>query len=89
MGGNLINYPEDVRTPMANLLLIKIFINSVISTKGAKFANADLSNFYLMMPLKWPEYAKIKISDIPEEVIDEYKLGEKTTTDRYIYISKS
>ena len=64
MGGNLINYHEDVGTPMANLLLIKIFINSVISTKGAKFANADLSNFYLMMPLKWPEYAKIKISDI-------------------------
>ena len=35
MGGNLINYPDDVGTPTANLLLIKIFLNSVISTPGA------------------------------------------------------
>ena len=28
MGGNLINYPDDVGTPTANLLLIKIFLNS-------------------------------------------------------------
>jgi len=60
MGGNLINYPDDVGVPTANLLLIKIFLNSIISTKGAKFANADLANFYLMSPLKRPEYAKIK-----------------------------
>ncbi len=52
VGGNLINYPEDVGTPTANLLLIKIFLNSVISTRGAKFAGADLANFYLMTPLK-------------------------------------
>ena len=32
MGGNLIDYPDDVGTPTANLLLIKIFLNSVIST---------------------------------------------------------
>ena len=86
MGGNLINYPEDVGTPTANLLLIKIFFNSVISTPGAKFANADISNFYLMTPLKRPEYAKIKLSDIPEEVIKEYKLHEQATPDGWIYI---
>jgi hypothetical protein len=52
MGGNLMNYPDDVGTPAANLLLIKIFLNSVISTPGAKFATADLANFFLMTPLK-------------------------------------
>ena len=86
MGGNLINYPDDVGTPTANLLLIKIFLNSVISTKGAKFANADLANFYLMTPLKRPEYAKIKLSDIPEEVITEYNLNQHATQDGWIYI---
>ena len=60
MGGNLINYPDDVGVPTANLLLIKIFLNSVMSTKGAKFTNADLDNFYLMSLLKRPKYAKIK-----------------------------
>ena len=89
MGGNLINYPEDVGTPTANLLLIKIFLNSVISTRGAKFAGADLANFYLMTPLKRPEYAKIKLSDIPEEVIKEYNLHQYATPDRWVYIKVS
>jgi hypothetical protein len=79
MGGNLINYPDDVGTPTANLLLIKILLNSVISTPGAKFATADISNFYLMSPLmKRPEYAKIRLSDIPE--------CEKPTPDGWVYI---
>ena len=86
MGGNLINYPDDVGTPTANLLLIKIFLNSVTSMPGAKFANADMSNFYLMTPLKQTEYAKIKLSDIPEEVIQEYNLREKATPDGWVYI---
>ena len=89
MGGNLINYPEDVGTPTANLLLIKIFLNSVISTRGAKFAGADLANFYLMTPLKRPEYAKIKLSDIPEEVIKEYNLHQYATPDGWVYIKVS
>ena len=54
-----INYPDDVGTPTLKLLLIKIFLNSVILTSGALFATADISNFYLMTPLKWPECAKI------------------------------
>jgi len=81
MGGNLINYPDDVGTPTANLLLIKTILNSVISTQGAKFAGADLANFYLMTPLKRPKYAKIKLSDIPEEVIKEYNLHQYATPD--------
>jgi hypothetical protein len=86
MGGNLINYPDDVGTPTANLLLIKIFVNSVICTPGARFANAGISNFYLMTPLKRPEYAKVKLSDIPEEVKQEYKLRDKVTPDGFVYM---
>jgi hypothetical protein len=84
-----INYPEDVGTPTANLLLIKIFLNSVILTRGAKFAGADLANFYLMTLLKRPEYAKIKLSDIPEEVITENNLHQYATPDGWVYIKVS
>jgi hypothetical protein len=72
LGGNLIHYPKDVGTPTANLMLIKIFLNSVISTDKAKLATADLSNFYLMTPLKQPEYGRVKQTDIPDKIIDEY-----------------
>jgi hypothetical protein len=81
LGGNLIRYPDDVGTLTANLLLIKIFLNSIISTNGAKFATADLSNFYLMTPLKRPEYGRVKLTDIPVEIIEGYKLHEKATAD--------
>jgi hypothetical protein len=85
LGGNLIHYPNDVGTLTANLLPIKIFLNSVISTDGAKFATADLSNFYLMTPLKQPEYGRVKLTDIPDEIIGKYKLREKATPDESIY----
>jgi hypothetical protein len=35
-GGDRINYPEDVGTPTADMLVFKFLINSVVSTKGAK-----------------------------------------------------
>ena len=34
----------------------------------------DISIFYLMTPLKQPEYIRIIIKDIPEEIINEYQL---------------
>eukprot|EP00804_Cyclotella_cryptica_P014825 CCRYP_015027-RA/>CCRYP_015027-RA protein AED:0.12 eAED:0.12 QI:0/0/0/1/0.2/0.16/6/0/1256 len=89
LGGNLINYPDDVGTPTADLLLIKIFLNSVISTPGAKFANADISNFYLMTPLKRPEFAKVRLSDIPAEITKLYKLKQLATPDGWVYLRVS
>ncbi len=84
LGGNLIHYPDDVGTPTANLLLIKIFLNSVISSDGARFATADLSNFYLMTPLKRTEYGRVKMMDIPNKIINEYKLHDKAI-DGWVY----
>ena len=66
MGGNLVHYPDDVGTPTASLLLVKILLNSVISSPGSKFATADIENFYLNTPLKRPEFSKVRLSDIPE-----------------------
>jgi hypothetical protein len=86
LGGNLINYPDDVGTPTADLLLIKIFFNSVISAPGAKFANADISNFYLMTPLKRPEFAKLKLSDIPAEIVKLYNLEKIATPEGWVYV---
>ena len=86
VGGDKINYPGEVATPTADMLVAKMLMNSVISTKGAKFMTMDISNFYLMTPLKRPEYVKIKISDIPAEIIKEYELNDKVTEKGYIYI---
>ena len=86
VGGNKINYPGDVGTPTADMLLVKILFNSIISTEGAKFMTADIKNFYLMTPLKRWEYIKLRLSDIPDEIVKEYNLKEIATKDGSIYV---
>ena len=85
-GGDRINYPGKVVTPTAEILVAKMLFNSVISTKGARFMTIDISNFYLMTPLHRPKFIRMKLSDIPDKVINEYKLKEKATSDGSIYI---
>ena len=46
----------------------------------------DISNFYLMTPLKRPEYVRINIRDIPDEIVQEYKLTEKAETNGSVYV---
>ena len=54
VGGDRIDYPGEVATPMADMLLAKIIFNSVTGTEGARFMTIDISNLYLMTPLKRP-----------------------------------
>ena len=86
-GSELTNYPCDCGTPTANLLTVKLLLNSAISTKGAKFMILDISNFYLMTPLKRKQYVKMKLSDFPEKVIEHYNLREKATQDGFVYVA--
>ena len=46
-GGNTITGAGDVGTPTADMLLVKIMLNSVVSTPGAEFMGIDISDFYL------------------------------------------
>ncbi len=86
VGGDRINYPGEVATPTAEMLVAKMLFNSVISLKGACFMTMDISNFYLMTPLHHPEFIRVKLSNIPDEVIEEYKLREKATKNGSVYI---
>jgi hypothetical protein len=71
-GGDRINYPEDVGTPTADMTLFKIHMNSIISTPGARCIMVDIKDFYLNTPMKRPKFMRLKITDIPDEVIDQY-----------------
>jgi hypothetical protein len=86
VGGDKINYPGDVATPTAEMLVAKILFNSVISTPGAKFMTMDISNFYLMTPLKRPEYIRDRLADMPEEIINEYNLRDKANCKGHIFL---
>ena len=77
MGGNLVNYPGDCGTPTADLLTVKLLLNSVISTPNSKFMTLDLKDFYLMTPMKRYEYFRMKIELFPQDIIDQYDLTNK------------
>jgi hypothetical protein len=51
VGGNLIDYPFELTTRTADMVSSKTLWNSVISTKDACFAGADIKNMYLETPL--------------------------------------
>ena len=86
VGGDRINYPYEVATPTADLLTVKLLLNSVISTEGAKFCSVDIKNFYLCTPLKRFEYVRMHLSDFPEDVIEHYKLKEKANKDGMVFV---
>jgi hypothetical protein len=67
------------------MTLVKILLNSVISTKEANCVMLDLKDFYLNTPMKRYKYMHLKIADIPKEIIQEYKLHELVTKDQYIH----
>ena len=69
IGGNRICYPHDTGTKTGSLELVKLQLNSVLSTPDARFACFDLENFYLGTPLDCPEYVRIQLAIIPEEFI--------------------
>jgi hypothetical protein len=67
VGGDRINYPGEVATPTAEMLVAKMLFNSVISIREARFMKMDISIFYLMTPLHRPKFICMKLSNILEK----------------------
>ena len=40
-----------------------------------------------MTPLKRKEYLRMKLSEMPENVIKQYNLRERTTADGYVFVA--
>eukprot|EP00804_Cyclotella_cryptica_P021900 CCRYP_000853-RA/>CCRYP_000853-RA protein AED:0.34 eAED:0.38 QI:0/0/0/1/0/0/5/0/390 len=85
VGGNRINFPGDCGTPTADMITVKILLNRVISTKNSKFMTIDIKDFYLNTPMERPVFMQIKLSDIPNNIIDLYKLRD-IAHDVYVFV---
>ncbi len=84
-GGDRVHYPGDASTPTADLLTVKLLLNSIISTPNAKFMAMDIKDFYLNTPMARYEYMRLRLADMPKDVIAHYKLNEIATSEGYIY----
>jgi hypothetical protein len=85
VGGDRINYPGKVSMKLAGLTTITLLLNSVVSKPTAKFMTADVKNFYLNTPLKRPEYMRIPVKLVPQEIIDDYNLMPKVNNG-FVYV---
>ncbi len=83
-GGDRVHYPFNAGSPTANLLTIMLLINSMISTPGAMFFTMDIKNFYLCTLMTRYEYLRLKLSDMPEDIIEHYHLLDIATPDGYV-----
>ena len=68
LGGNLIQYPDPTSSPV-----IKVLLNSVLSTPNAKFCSVDIKDFYLNTDLPDPEHLSVPI------IIEDFKLQSKVS----------
>ena len=59
---------------MANLVTMKLLLNSVLSALGARFMTIDIKNFYLEIELKEKKYVFLPTELALEEIISEYNL---------------
>ena len=71
------------------MTLFNCHANSIILTPGARYIMVDIKDFYLNTPMKKPEYMRLKITDIPDKIIEQYNLCELVDNDRYVYCKLS
>ena len=64
---------------------IKLFFNSVVSYCKAQYIMMDAGNFYLGTNLSEYKYLRIKLSDILQEIINQYELN-KIAYKGWVYI---
>lgn len=74
MGGNRLDYDSKTSTEVSSIERTEIHINNAISIKGARYACADIGNFYTDSRLTTPEYMQIHERDITQEVKDKYNV---------------
>ena len=74
VGGDRLPYVGSTTTRMASLTTTKCLFNSVLSTKGARFMDIDIKDFYYDTPLEKFEYMQLPLKLIPQEIVEKYKL---------------
>ena len=73
VGGDRLDFCADASSVAASLATVKRLLNRVVSTEDAIFTTADIKDFFYASFLPYPEYMKMKLKIIPQEIIDQYQ----------------
>ena len=86
VGGNLLDFTGNIRAPTASVTTEKCVFNSVVSTPGARCIFADIKYFYLKNILPDPEFMRIPLKIIPQDIIDTYDIKALVDDQGWIYM---
>ena len=67
------------------MLTEKLLLNRIVSTPNVKFTSINIKDFYLNTPIPCYEYMRLKLSDLPDDVILQYNLRGKVEKDENVY----
>lgn len=84
-GGHLLDYDGETATNSANMETVKILLNSVLSTPGARLSTLDVKMMYLESLLKDPQYMRFKLDQIPDDFQEQYNLHALADGQGYAY----
>jgi hypothetical protein len=74
-GGDRCNYPYAASAATASMELVKMLLQSVVSD-GAKFMTIDIKDYYLNTPLQRPEFIRLRLNQLPDEIRHAYHLDK-------------
>ena len=86
VGVNWIEYQGKGTIKTKYFTIFKIHINSVISTRGARYDRWDMRNYYIETPMGRSEYTRINIRLIPPDIIEHYNLNDLVDQYGWIYM---
>jgi hypothetical protein len=95
-GGDRVEYDGETAAFTASMQTLKIVLNAVVSDQNARFATADIKDYYLGTPLldkhgnPATEYMRINLKHIPTDVQQRYNMSEYVHNNHvYVEINKS
>ena len=81
-----MDYSGFLSTPTSTVTTTKCLINSIVYTLKYQCLTAEIKNFYLNNDLPDPEYMKLHISIIPEEIIEAYNVFTIKENNGWVYM---
>jgi hypothetical protein len=73
-GGDRINYPGAVSARTADMELVKLLLNKVVSEPNTRWMTLDITDFYLHSTLTRPAYIRIQCKFISDTIFAKYLL---------------
>ena len=86
VGGNLLDLTGNLIAPTASVTTIKCVFKSLVSTPGANCLLDNIKHFYLNNVLPDPEFVRIPLKIIPQEIVDAYNLTALVEYQEWIYM---